>query len=185
MTISLNRAMAILAKKKLDVLKLQQDQMKSATVSYYEEDGEEFCVRPENSITDIRFQLYQARKDIRKLFMEISRVNMTETNFMWEGSLLTLGELILLIRQLRDDVPDLTVLKSYRSVKTKEKERIMDTEKNQMVTLYRTKVKEVLYNPKVIERDLSMAEYQIAQMQETINRYNMNLTIDFQDVQEV
>lgn len=180
MAITLDEALRLLEDKKDRLRELRQLRYDSAVLRYEEGETEEFINRPERTVEDITAEITFLSKQIRKLQLAITKANVEiETEVELEGEKLLLGEVLVAIRQLREEHNNLVNLAKNKNQKTKKRER--EFVDGQIVYVTKVNVNEVLYNTAKVKEDAEKTKKLIDKMQAVINKINIETEIDFVD----
>jgi hypothetical protein len=176
--ITLDEGLRLLEQKKKRITELRALRSNSAVVKYEEGDDESFRNVPERKVDDITNELNFTERQVRKLQLAITKANVeVETDIEVEGEKLKLGEVIVAIRQFRDEHPYLTSLSNNKN----EKKKVKDKEYIDGSLTFVTKVHitEVQFNTAQYREKSALYEKLIQKMQSTINKLNTDVVIDF------
>ena len=143
--ITLDEAVRLIEKKKSKITELRTLRQNSAVLSYEEGEEDSFIERPERTVEDITKEINFVQRQVRKLQLSITHANVTiKTGVELDGEELTLGELLIAIKQLREELPYLKKLTTYKNTKQKNKNR--EYVDGQFVHVTTVTIKKVLYN---------------------------------------
>ncbi len=176
--ITLDEALRLLEEKKAKVNELLSTRQTSGVVSYEDGEDESFIQRPERTVEEITKEIQFVSRQVRKLQLAITKANVEiETEIELDSEKLTLGELIVAIKQLRVELPYLQKLTNNKNSKQKKKNReYVDGQFVHVTTIY---VNEVLYNIQDVRESVAKSEKLIQKMQATINKLNVETYVDF------
>lgn len=182
--ITLDEAVRLIEKKKSRLSELRTLRQNSAVMSYEEGEDEAFIEQPERQVEEITSEIKFVQRQIRKLQLSITHANVTVmTGVELDGEELTLGELLIAIKQLREELPFLKKLMNNKNTKQKKKNR--EYVDGQIVNVTTVHINKVLYNLQVVREDVATYEKLVDKMQATINKLDVDTTIDFVDEEYV
>lgn len=183
MAITLDEALTLLEEKKQVLKNLHKLRKDSAVIVFQEGDSDEFKNTPERQVSEITEEINFVSKQIRKLQRAITKSNVEiETDIQLDGEKLTLGELIVAVRQLREELPMLTMLGNHKKDKKRNREREYASN-GQVVTIEKIMITDVLYNTAEYREKAKQSEALIKKMQSTINKINVETTVEYEDVE--
>lgn len=180
MSVTLGESLNLLEAKKQRIREITQLRNKSTMVTYEEGDTEDLIERPEHSVDNLTAELSLLRRQVRKLQLAVTKSNVElKTDVEYEGEFLTLGEVLVLIKELREELPQLNRLAEMKSRKTKQNNR--EYVENQMVTVKTIQVQELTFTPETYREKARNVEKLIQVLQSTITRLNVSTLVDFTD----
>ncbi len=182
--ITLDDARRLQTQKEEKIAKLIRERTQSAAITYEDGDTDDFKSIPERTVDDLTAEIEHLRKQFRRLTWLITNANVsTPSNFTLDGQVLSLGELLIAIKQFREELPAVDSLASKKKQKVKVPERQMVGDRIEIIK--KVQVTEVLLNTAVYRQKAVILEKMIDAAQKEINHLNQVVDVEFDDVEYV
>lgn len=181
MTIKMDDALILLEQKRNRIREIRSKFKTNAIIKYeLSEDADLYKQYPDEKIEEMLEELdllYNQERILQNVITQENEKYITDIEF--EGKHLKLGEVLILIRRYREELPELERLSLCKNIRTKETEK--EFINNAIVNSVKIMQTEVLFNLNVVRKRIQNYKTLIDKMQSVIKDANQKIMIDYED----